>query len=71
MRWFFGRQQIRDGSRHKTSLQPDGNYTLAIFKIRERDLGNYSCNAANMVGEGVAFLTISGKMRMTIFNSKL
>jgi len=36
------------------------NYTLTVRNIREKDLGNYSCNAVNKVGEGIALISLSG-----------
>ena len=47
-------------SQHKMEENGDSNYTLTVRNIRESDLGNYTCNAVNKIGEGSATITLSG-----------
>ena len=39
----------------------ENNYTLTIDNIRERNLGNYTCQAVNKIGEGSSTIALKGK----------
>ena len=39
-----------------------GKAVLVMKKVQEKDLGNYTCNATNIVTSVVALLTLKGKL---------
>ena len=39
----------------------ENNYTLTIDNIRERNLGNYTCQAMNKIGDGSSTIALKGK----------
>ena len=36
------------------------NYTLTVANVREKDMGEYVCSAVNKIGEGQAFVLLTG-----------
>ena len=39
----------------------ENNYTLTIHNIRERNLGNYTCQAVNKIGDGSSTISLKGQ----------
>ena len=46
----------------------ENNYTLTIDNIKERNLGNYTCQAVNKIGDGSSTIALKGKDRRKCFN---
>ena len=44
----------------------ENNYTLTIHSIRERNLGNYTCQAVNKIGDGASTIALKGRNILTI-----
>ena len=44
----------------------ENNYTLTIHSIRERNLGNYTCQAVNKIGDGSSTIALKGMTIITI-----
>ena len=44
----------------------ENNYTLTIHSIRERNLGNYTCQAVNKIGDGSSTIALKGRDIWTI-----
>ena len=41
----------------------ENNYTLTIDNIKERNLGNYTCQAVNKIGDGSSTIALKGILR--------
>ena len=41
----------------------ENNYTLTIDNIKERNLGNYTCQAVNKIGDGSSTIALKGNLR--------
>ena len=39
----------------------ENNYTLTIHSVRERNLGNYTCQAVNKIGDGSSTIALKGR----------
>ena len=42
----------------------ENNYTLTIDNIKERNLGNYTCQAVNKIGDGSSTIALKGNLRL-------
>ena len=40
----------------------ENNYTLTIDNIKERNLGNYTCQAVNKIGDGSSTIALKGNL---------
>ena len=46
----------------------ENNYTLTIDNISERNLGNYTCQAVNKIGDGSSTIALKGKEKQQKIN---
>ena len=60
VRWFFGRRPLTMDAHHRMEENGENNYTLTIQKIRERNLGTYTCSAVNKIGDASAVIALKG-----------
>ena len=49
----------------------ENNYTLTIDNIKERNLGNYTCQAVNKIGDGSSTIALKGNLRYYLHAKKL
>jgi len=60
VRWYFQHRVLSPDPNYKMEENGENNYTLTIHSIRERNLGNYTCQAVNKIGDGSSTIALKG-----------
>ena len=61
MIWYFRQHELRPTPKYAFS-EKGSNRTVVIRSVAESDLGNYTCQAVNKLGESEATLTLTGEL---------
>jgi len=60
VRWYFKHRVLNPKPNYRMEENGENNYTLTIDNIKERNLGNYTCQAVNKIGDGSSTIALKG-----------
>lgn len=59
--WYKGSEEVKPDKEHKIETMPDGRQKLTIQKATEKDVGEYTVEAVNVVGKATTEGTLEVK----------